>query len=88
MRPKKVSNDDILSFLSDESKIDGFSDDSDIDKTWQPPVLNKANELDESECSDTEIGEVSDLNIDYFTQISPGTLYQISPSPSTLSSQP
>jgi len=35
--------------LSDESEIDGFSDDSDADKTWQPPVLNKNTEDDEDE---------------------------------------
>lgn len=52
MRPKKISDDDILSFLSDESEIDGFSDDSDADKTWQPPVSNKNIEDEEEDIDD------------------------------------
>jgi hypothetical protein len=41
MRPKNVSNDDILSFLSDESEIDGFSNDFDIKKRGNLPFLIK-----------------------------------------------
>jgi len=66
MRPKKVSYYDILSFLYNESEIDGFIDDSDADKTRKLPVSNNVNGLEYSEYSDTEIGEVSDHNIDFF----------------------
>lgn len=40
MRPKTINESDIISFLSNESEIDGFSDDPDAYKTWKPLVLN------------------------------------------------
>jgi len=62
MRPKTITEGDILSFLSDESEIDGFSDDSDADKTWQPPVINKNTAYDEDDDEEEDNGfeQVSD----------------------------
>lgn len=51
--------------MSDESEIGGFSDDSDADKTWQPPVINTntANDEDDEEKEDNGFEQVSDHDI-------------------------
>lgn len=62
---------DFLSLLSDEPETDGFSDDSNADKTWQPLVANKMNDLDDfQQVFGMEVTKVSDsdLNVDYFAQ--------------------
>lgn len=41
-----MTEDNILSYSSDELEIGGLSDDSDEDKTWLLPDTNKTNEGD------------------------------------------
>jgi len=94
MRQKKATADEILSYLSDGSEIDGFMDDSDADKTWLPPSTNKVYEEDDD--SDYEIGQVSDhdnSSIEQSTSVenifrnSPNILFQNQPNLQTCTSQ-
>ncbi|KAL4100682.1 hypothetical protein QTP88_020716 [Uroleucon formosanum] len=54
MRRAKLNASDILSVLNDESELDDFSDDSDVDRTWQPTISTN---IGQSDCSGLDSDE-------------------------------